>query len=410
MISVSEARKIIHNNVMELEPVKVPIEGAFSRILAKDIISAIDYPSFEQSGMDGYAFNAHDIESFPWLKIIGEIKAGDHTSFKVQKGQAFRIFTGARLPQGADTVLMQENAEVKGDQLFFKESPIPGMNVRSKGSQTSAGDLVLKKGKRLTPAAIGFLAGLGEKEITVNALPDVSIVITGNELITSGENRGPASVFESNSIALKAAFSELGIFNLKTIYCKDDPGEIVRSIEWSISHSNLLIITGGISVGDYDFVKAALNQYGVETLFYGVNQKPGKPLFFGRYKTIPVFAVPGNPASALTCFYEYIRPAVLKMSGNQALIIKGTKKRLSASFHKKSGLTYFIKGLIKGREVIPLHSQESFQMNSFAIADCLIELNENKTGYNPGDLVDVHLLYPKKKRNQYSGDHEFILH
>jgi len=241
---------------------------------------------------------------------------------------------------------------------------------------------------------IGFLAGLGVTEVKVWAQPKVFRLVTGNELAPPGTPLLHGQVYESNSFALIAALHAMNIQPTAVHRCKDDEQLITAHLAQGIEQCDLVIVTGGISVGDYDLVKKSMDHCGVETVFYKVKQKPGKPLFFGKKNHVLLFGLPGNPAAVLTCFYEYIAPAIEKMTGKTGPSQRLTHKTLAESFTKRAGLTYFLKGKIQGSEVLPLHAQESYQMSSFALADCLIVLEEDKTICDQGETVEVH-LFPK---------------
>ena len=393
MISVSEAKNLVLESAELLGIQAISLYDSTGFTLAEDIFSNIDVPSFNQSAMDGYGLKFEDLKETKSLSIIGKIPAGVFPDFKVAPNSAVRIFTGSQIPEGCDTVVVQEKVTVNSNQLFVNDEQLKkGMNIRLKGSQTKKGNLALKAGTKITPGASGFLAGLGFNEVKVFKTPKVCIINTGNELIKPGQSNEPSKVYESNSYSLNAALSE---FNIKpqTIICiDDDEGTITESIKNNLSECDILIISGGVSVGDYDFVAKALDNCGVKCIFHKVKQKPGKPLYFGKINNTLIFGLPGNPAATLTCFYEYIMPAIKKMMGYNADSETKVCLPLTTSFVKKAGLTFFIKGKVVSNGVTPLNAQESYQMSSFAFADCIIQLDEDRTEYSEGDLVEVHLL------------------
>jgi molybdopterin molybdotransferase len=393
MITVAEAKKCINENTGLLPVVAVPLGESGGMILAQDIRSELDVPPFDQSAMDGYAFRFDDLAAGQPLRVVGAIPAGVQTNQPLAAGEAMRIFTGAPVPQDADTVVMQEHVTVAGDQIRIEDPPLKqGGNVRPRGSQTQKGETALPAGAKLTPAAIGFLAGLGVETVSVWAKPRICLLITGNELAPPGSPLQPGQVYESNSFALAAALRELHIQPTLVFRSDDNEARITEYLKTGIETCDLVLVTGGISVGDHDLVKKSLENCLVETVFYKVKQKPGKPLYFGRKANTLLFGLPGNPASVLTCFYEYVVPAIQKMTGKVDPAPSGLTKVLAADFAKKAGLTYFLKGKLDGESVIPLGAQESYRMNSFADADCLIVLEENKSEYRKGETVEVHLL------------------
>ncbi len=392
MISVNEAKHIISENIIRLAPVERLLEHAVGLVLAENIESNIDVPAFDQSAMDGYAFSFYDWKEHQQLKITGNIPAGSSKALTIMPGEAMRIFTGAPLPMGADTVVMQEKVTIVANELMIlDEQIVQGRNKRNKGSEIKAGSLALPEGSLLTPAAIGYLAGIGTAKVRVYPKPMVSIIVTGKELQTPGNTLGYGEVYESNSFALRAALQQLNFNNIK-VYHVDDDLELLSNILMEVlKESNLVLLTGGISVGDYDFVLQAANACGVEKIFHKIKQKPGKPLYFGKKGEIPVFGLPGNPASVLTCFYQYVVVALYALC-NQTNPIKVTDATLAKPISKPTGLAHFLKAEFDGKQVTPCDAQESYKMSSFARANCLIELDENTPECREGELVKVHLL------------------
>lgn len=395
MISVSEAKNLVAKNTKLLDPISVSLYEAPGYILAENIFSMIDVPLFNQSAMDGYGFRFDDFKKSHALTINGEIPAGIFSTTQFLPNTAVRIFTGAQVPEGCDTVIMQEKVTVQENQLFINDVQIrKGLNIRLKGSQTKKGDLAMKAGSKISPGAAGFLAGLGFDKVTVFGSPNVCIITTGKELNNPGQPLESGKVFECNSYSLNAALSELNIKPKKIVSVDDNEIEITNVIKNTLPDCDVLILSGGVSVGDYDFVHKVLDNCGVRKVFHKVKQKPGKPIYFGKYKNTLVFGLPGNPAALLTCYYEYIAPALKKMMGFESDSNSKIYFPLSTAFTKKEGLTFFLKGKISGNEVILLDAQESYQMSSFAYADCIIEFDENKTEFQKGDLVELHLLNP----------------
>lgn len=393
MISVSEAKKIVLENTDLLGTHTIPLYDATGLVMAEDVFATIDVPSFNQSAMDGYGLRFEDLNENKSLSIVGEIPAGVFPPHQLLPNSAIRIFTGSQIPEGCDTVVIQEKVTVNSNQLYINDEHLKkGLNIRLKGSQTAKGGLALKAGTIIRPGASGFLAGLGFDKVKVFNVPKVCIINTGKELIKPGQSLVPGKVYESNSYSLNAALSELNIEPQNIICIDDDEQGITDSIKSNLSKCDILLISGGVSVGDYDFVAKALNNSGARCLFHKVKQKPGKPLYFGKVNSTLIFGLPGNPAATLTCYYEYVVPSIMKMMGFDVDSTIKIFLPLETPFVKKAGLTFFIKGKILGNSVAPLHAQESYQMSSFAFADCLIQLDEARTEYNEGELVEVHLL------------------
>ena len=392
MLTVTEAKKIILEHAVELPTVKLPLSQAAGMVLAEDVYATINIPAYAQSSMDGYAFSFPDWKSNKSLTIKGEMAAGSSETYILSPGNAVRIFTGAPVPPGADTVVMQEKTKIENEQLVIDdENIIQGSNVRLEGSEIKAGDLAVAKESLLMPAAIGFLAGIGITEVLVYPLPVVSIIVTGNELQTPGQPLQQGQVYESNSFSLQAALKQMHIQEVKVYKAEDKLETVKQVLEKALQKSDIVFLTGGVSVGDYDFVAAAAEQNGVEKVFHKIKQKPGKPFYFGIKENKLVFGLPGNPASVLSCFYEYVESALRKISKQQTGI-RIVQAALTTAFKKAAGLTHFLKGLYDGKTATPLHAQESYRLSSFANANCLIKIEEDVTICEEGQIVEIHLL------------------
>jgi molybdopterin molybdotransferase len=392
MISVTEARNLIKINSGILEPKSIPIEKALGLILAENVFAKTDIPSFPQSSMDGYAFSYRGWKEFNQLSISGMMAAGSQEQFMLSPNQAIRIFTGAAVPEGADTVVMQEKTRVIDGYLFIDDQFLElGANLRPKGAEIISGALAMPIGSKLTPAAIGFLTGIGIAHVLVYPRPTISIIVTGNELQPPGLPIGYGQVYESNSYTLSAALENIHIRNIKIHRAIDSLDILTTILKTAINESDMVLITGGISVGDYDFVLSATENCSVEKIFHKVKQKPGKPIYFGKKDQKLIFGLPGNPSSVLTCFYEYVMPSLDEMTLSDATL-KSIFAPISRHIKKPSGLTQFLKGYYDVESVSPLDAQESFRLSSFARANCLIVLSEDKTEYAKGEIVEVHLL------------------
>jgi molybdopterin molybdotransferase len=392
MISVPEARKIIQQHVTALQPVQMKLQDAAGYRLAVDIVSPLDIPAYPQSSMDGYAFSFSDWQQNPELLVQGEMAAGSRSQLEIQPETAVRIFTGAPVPYGADTVVMQEKTSVTNHHLQIHDEQLKqGANVRLQGSEIKKGELALTANATLTPAAMGFLAGMGITDVMVFPPPAVTIIITGNELQNPGQPLAYGQVYDSNSFALTAALQQNGIRQIKVVTVPDVLDQLTDALQQALELSDLVLLTGGVSVGDYDFVLEAATRCGITTRFHKIKQRPGKPLFFGTEASKLVFGLPGNPSSVLTCFYMYVLPAIIAMSGKQYGLLE-KQAPLSKSYRKAAGLTHFLKGYYDGNTVLPLGAQESYRMRSFAAANCLIEIEEQVTDCIEGTMVNIHLL------------------
>ncbi len=383
---------MIRANATALTPVTIPLQQAAGRVLAADVTAQTDIPAFDQSAMDGYALSFAGYELHKTLQIQGEVPAGATGLSILQGNQAMRIFTGAPVPAGADTVVMQEKTEVNSGQLYILDEQLKaGLNVRLKGSEIKAGEMALLKGDVLTPAAVGFLATTGVSEVTVYPTPVMSIIVTGNELQQPGKPLHYGQVYECNSYQLRAALQSLQIVEVPVFEAKDDPKTVKDSLQYALDNSDVVLLTGGVSVGNYDFVPQAASDCGVITLLHKLKQRPGKPLFVGRKGTKWVFGLPGNPSSVLTCFYEYVIPALEQLMQLKP-VLKTVQAPLGKAYSKTAALTFFLKGYYDGKTVVPLDSQESYRLRSFAMANCLLVLPEEKMEYGVGEEVEVHLI------------------
>lgn len=392
MISVEEAKNLIKQHIDSLPAIRIKLDNAAGYVLAEEIYAPIDFPSFVQSSMDGYAFeydkNKHDFE------LVGVIQAGATTNMYIEKGQAVRIFTGAPLPKGADTVLIQEKANIEGHKLFVLDDQlIKGANARPIGADIQANALALEKGSYLTPGAIGFLASIGITEVAVYKKPSIHIILTGNELAPVGASLKFGEIYESNSHTLKSALLIAGFDQVNVSQIGDSLHETTEALKLSLEQYDLTLFTGGISVGDFDFVLEACNANKVEQIFHKIKQKPGKPLYLGKKGSKVVCGLPGNPASVLSCYYNYIT-LVLDQLSNTRTAMQTANAILLNPYKKPAGLTHFLKGLynVSNNEVQILEGQESFKMKSFAIANCFIELQESTTEVESGQLVKIHLF------------------
>ncbi len=392
MISAGEAKQLVLENCIPGNPARLHMSEVMGLVLAEDIFSPIDIPSWPQSSMDGYAFAFDDWQAGRNLQIVGEIAAGSDKSAALAAGCAVRIFTGAAVPVGADTVVMQEKTRVDNSYLIISDDVLmPGSNVRPEGAEIRKGDLALAKGKLLRPATLGFLTSMGITHVLAYPLPVTGIIITGNELQQPGQSLSFGQVYESNSWSLKAALAQMQITNTHVYHAEDKLEIVTAQLGEALQNADVIFLTGGVSVGDYDFVAGAAAKNGVRQIFHNIKQRPGKPLYFGRKENKLVFGLPGNPSSALSCFYEYAEPALKKIA-MQDSAVKKIEAPILTSYKKAAGLTHFLKGHFDGRTVSLLAGQDSFRLSSFAIANCLVQIDEAVTTCDVGEIVEVHLL------------------
>ncbi len=386
MIEVKEALEIVAANSTNLSTEKIAVKKALGYVLAETIYSPISMPPFRQSAMDGYAFIHSERYQYD---IVGISQAGDHSNIKLKENEAIRIFTGAYVPDSADTVIMQEHVMANENSILIATKPEPFTNVRNKGEQINIEDVVFDANTVITPAAIGFLACLGITEITVCKKPKVAVLVTGNELVEPGKKLSKGKIYESNSVMLEAALQTIGIKKIKVHTVKDNLKATQKALKTILKKNDIVLISGGISVGDYDFVKEALLKNGVEELFYKINQKPGKPMFFGSKKDTLVFALPGNPASSLTNFYIYVYPAVRNRMGFSNTHLPKIVRKLNNAIENTTGKTLFLKALYDEKNVTILDGQSSAMLNSFAIANGLVIVPQDTENIKKGQLVTI---------------------
>lgn len=389
MVSVHEALKIISANVVTLQSVPIPLDEALGATLSTEILSPIDMPPFSQSAMDGYALGSTKPSKHT---VIAEIQAGQNaTKISLKPTQAARIFTGAMVPRKTAAIAKQEIVLREGDQIMLTEACSDGANIRNRGEQILKGATALPSGTTLNPAAIGFLAMLGIEEVEVHRKPRIALLVTGDELVAPGHPLKPGKIYESNGITVSSALHAMRL-EVDLYRVSDSFEETKNKLQASIQWYDLVLTTGGISVGDYDFVGKALTDIGVKEQFYKIAQKPGKPLYYGTTSNCQVFALPGNPASVLTCFYLYVVPAIQKMLGKSDLGLKTLTLPLQGTYAKTPTMTHFLKGKILADSVEILSDQSSAMLSSFAHADCLIHFDADTESWASGDQVTVTLL------------------
>ena len=387
MISIKEAITSIKLNVDPLlKKTTKSVEKAGGYVLFEDIYSPINMPPFRQSAMDGYALNLHDGLTY---KLIGEVKAGDGHQPDLKIGDAVRIFTGAPVPDSANSIMMQEKVKSDGNFITIEHQISIEHNIRPFGEQVRAGDIALKKGTKLTPAAIGYLISLGIKTVSVFKKPNIAIVTTGNELIEAGQKLSYGKIYESNSKMLLSALYGLKFYDVTLHNVEDHYSQTVEKLNAVIDENDLVLITGGISVGDYDFVGKALKELEVEELFYKVKQKPGKPLFYGKKGDTQIFALPGNPAAALSCFYVYVYIALQKMMNRDILELPRIEAISKSNFEKKGDRPQFLKAIYKNGEVEILEGQNSSMLQTFALSNALVYAPETIIKIVEGDSIEV---------------------
>ena len=387
MITVEEAIEYVESNSQPgRNTVKISLKNALGFVLAEDVMSPIDMPPFRQSAMDGYAVRIHDSE---YYHVKGELQAGDSKVVTLKKGEAVRIFTGAPVPNDANAVVIQEKTKIHEQELQVHDEVTVQSNIRPKGEQIQKGEMALGKGVSLTPAAIGFLTTLGITEVSVYTKPSIGIIATGNELAEAGAELKHGQIYESNSLMLRTALVSSGYTDNETFKVPDDFNSTRNLLEEVLKSKDVVLITGGISVGDYDFVGKALQELKVSQLFYKVKQKPGKPLFFGKKNDTYVFALPGNPAAALSCFYIYVQRCLRRIEGCLNFEPFTVDAISLSEYSSKGDRAQFLKADYQNGKVKILEGQSSSMLHSFAVSNALVYLSADKNKVEKGDIVQL---------------------
>ncbi|RTL49329.1 MAG: molybdopterin molybdenumtransferase MoeA [Sphingobacteriales bacterium] len=390
MISVATAKQIINSHSKTLSTIERPILQALGYALAQTIVSPIQFPAFRQSSMDGYAI--YYVEKEKTLLIQDALPAGTSQQLTLENGMAIRVYTGGPIPDGADCVVQKEYVNLINQSIQIQSDRIVqlGDHIREKGSDLEKNTVLIEAGTVLRPAHIGLLASAGITQVPVIQKPSVAILITGNELVQPGMPLTFGKVYDSNAFSIQAHLQQLGIVNITVQYVNDNLNETFTKIAALVTQFDVLILTGGVSVGDFDFVPAACEKAGITPHFHKVKQRPGKPLFFGTRENRLVFGLPGNPAAVLSCLYQYVLPTIEQMSGTQT--IRSATARLKAPFKKTIPLTQFLKGYYESGEVTVLPAQASYQLSALGKANCWIELDEEWTFIAAQQEVKIYLF------------------
>ncbi len=391
-IEVPLAKKIIENQILPGKIITLPLLHALGYYTAAAVRAPVDVPPFDNSAMDGYAFALGAMDNQASLSVTGEVKAGASTAgVQVGRGEALRIFTGAQIPEGADTVIPQEKVDRDKGSIHFEAAALErGANIRLRASQTKKGSLVLPSHTLVTAGAIGFLAGMGIAEIRVFDKVKIGLLYTGNELAEAGAPLLQAKIYNSNTYTIQAALAETGHELSLLRHVEDSRQATALAIKEALAEVDVLLLSGGISVGEYDFVHAALEENEVRELFYTVRQKPGKPLYFGKKGKKYVFALPGNPAALFSCYHLYVKPFLLGCRGRANFYQELDHAELLQETHtKKSGLTLFLKARLALGKVSVLGSQESYKTDALAVANCFVEFPAGAQVLQKGEIVRI---------------------
>ena len=392
LISVEEAQGIVLEHAKRLDAERVPIERAAGRVLAAPVSALIDLPPFASSAMDGFALRAADTASPPVrLPVVERIAAGTPADRPLSAREAMAISSGGAVPEGADAVVPLERVEERDDEIELSEPVEEGANVRRRGGDVVAGDVVLEPGARLGAAQVAALAAAGVSEVQCAKRPRVGILVTGSELKQPGEVLGPGEIYESNGVLLATALQLAGAVPAQLGVVADDPDEHERAMERALLGFDMLVTSGGASVGPHDLVRATQAKLRVEEHFWGVAVKPGKPIAFGTRRDHLVFNLPGNPVSVLVTFELFVRPAVNALLGLVDPLPQFRRGRLADSIARNPHRDEYVRAFVRpdGEDIAlePLPGRESHMIARAGRANALVEVRAGERELAAGDEV-----------------------
>ncbi len=394
MLSVEEALARILAAFQPLPAETVSLQQALGRVLAADVVSRLTQPPSDVSAMDGYAVRAADLGDIPSaLTEVGEAPAGSAYEAALHAGQTVRIFTGGPLPAGADAIVIQENTEQQGDQVLVKESVTPGTYVRPAGLDFKSGEVGITAGRRLTARDIGLAAAMNVPWLRVRRRPRVAVLSTGNELVLPGDPLGPNQIVSSNGFSLAALVEACGGEALHLGIAPDDPESLI-ALATSAHGADLLVTSGGASVGKHDLIRSALSREGLELDFWKIAMRPGKPLIFGQLKEVPLLGLPGNPVSSLVCATIFLKPAIERLLGRPPETEALETAILGAPLPENDRRQEYMRAQLTldtdGRRVArPFPRQDSSMLATLAKADCLIMRPPHAPAAPAGEPVQI---------------------
>lgn len=399
LLGVEEAERRISaaiTPIHESEP--ITLASSLGRVLSKDILSTLNVPPHANSAMDGYALASADLPDTGQreLTVVGTALAGKPFAGTIRSGECIRIMTGAVLPRGADTIIMQEHAQRLADIIRIGTGHRCGQNVRQAGEDIAKGALVLKRGKQLMPAELGLLASLGIASVNVLRRPRVAFFSTGDELCDIEQTLAAGQIYDSNRYTLRAMLTRLGVEMMDLGIVRDRHETLRETLTRAASQADVVISSGGASVGETDYIRQTLAELG-EVNFWQIAMKPGKPLAYGRINRAHFFGLPGNPVSAMVTFYQFVQPALHKLMGAQNELPFTIKVPCSEHLKKAAGRTEFQRGIVEydpagNMTVRTTGAQGSGILNSMSKANCFIILPEPCTEVIPGTPVTVQLF------------------
>jgi molybdopterin molybdotransferase len=397
LIDHPEAVSLVLENTPRLPAVYVPLVEARELALSEDIRARFDSPPFDNSAVDGYAVRSADAEAGRIFKVVDEAPAGRPAQKEVGEGEAIKIFTGGVVPRGADAVVMVENTSGWGEEFELKKAAEADQNLRATGEDVREGDLILRAGTEVGAPEIALAATQGYGELSVYRKPKVVILSTGSELVEPGTRAlSPGEIFDSNSFALLAQALEAGADASRMVAASDDADALRAAMEEALTSADVVVTSGGVSVGQRDLVKSTLLELGVEQVFWGVKLKPGKPVFFGTRGDARFFGLPGNPVSAMVCFELFVRPALMEMMGREdkhrPRIGVYFDEDVENRFGRMHAMRVNLTGTEKGWRAESVGAQGSGLVSSLTKADALALIGPESERVRAGELVGAIVL------------------
>lgn len=406
MITYEEALKLVDDNVEPLGQCEARLEDMFGSYLAADVVATLPSPQFDNSAVDGYGVKVADLEAASSktakaLKLVTAIAAGSPSHLEIKTGEAVKIFTGARVPASCEAVVMREYCREENGNVLIECATRPGENIRRQAEEYKKGELVLNAGIKITPPVVSLLASLGHVQFPVFEKPRVALVVTGDELVEPGQHLKEGQIYNSNAYGLTAALNSLGIKECKSLIARDTREATRKCFEEALESSDVVISSGGVSVGDHDYVKETLEAMGVRTIFWRIAMKPGKPVYFGvlerggRRKYL--FGLPGNPVSVLVTFHQIVKPALKKMSGGKFAAGSTVRLKLGAPLKKRPGRLDFVRGILTRNEegdsaAVATKGQESHMLSGLARAQIMMHFAADAEKVDAGEPIDVTLI------------------
>ena len=389
VISEEQARRQILERVSPLAARTVSLASALDSFAAKDYFARLPLPAFDNSAMDGYAVVARSCRKGARLRVIGEQPAGPDRKLHVHRGEAVRIFTGAPIPEGADAIVMQEDVTREGAEISANVDVEAGDFVRTRGCDLAEGQMILSRGERIRPAIVALLASQGFADVIVGGKATAAVISTGDELVKPGNNIASGQIYDSNSALLNALLQRCGANVKSAEHCRDDRRSLGDAINRRIKN-HVLIISGGVSVGEHDLVKEALCELGAKIEIWRVAIKPGKPFLFGNIGACVVFGLPGNPVSAFVTFLQFVRPAILRMMGATNLGLPQVRAKLAVDLTNDGDRPHYFRGKLEHGKFTPVGRQESHALFGLSRANALLRVGLGQS-LKADEIIDVQI-------------------